>query len=147
MATQSGQNTIVAVQDKVIPAQISFSTSTTTASGSLVNLTMYPYGFNNPTTTTSFQVPAGSHYQLADVYVSSTPAVDGQLVFQLNGIPQGENFILSTLVASNSARVKPTQPLVLKAGDVITAQLSTTASAGTSSIVDTVYLHFLQVPA
>lgn len=143
---QSGQNTIVAVQDKVIPA--SFSCTASTAAGAIYNATLYPFGYNNPTTTTSFQVPAGSHYQLADLYVSTAPSIDGQLVFQLNGFPQGENFVLSTLVAGNSARVKPTQPLVLKAGDVITVQLCTTTSnSTTNAVTDVVYLHFLQVPA
>jgi len=139
----SGQTAVVALQDKIIPAQFTYAQSA--AVNTIYTTTLYPYGFNNPTTTQSFQVPAGSTYQLVDMYVTATPAVDAQVVFQLNGVAQGENLILSTMVASNSARAKMSQPLVLKPSDVFTVQVCTTNTA-TVTLTENLFLHFLQVP-
>jgi hypothetical protein len=114
----------------------------------LTNGTLYPFGFNNPTTATTFQVPAGSRYQLVDIYVSGTPSVDGQLVVQLNGITQGENLILSTVNAQVSGRVKITQGLVLDPTVTLSVQLQTNAAnSATTAVTDTCYFHFIQVPA
>jgi hypothetical protein len=143
--TSPAQVMITGVQDKVIP--VTFSISGSTAAYTVVNGTMYPFGFNNPTTATTFQVPAGSKYQLVDVYVSGSPTVDGQLVLQINGITQGENLILSTLNSTNNARVKITQGMVLEPTVTLTVQVCTLASSPTSTSTDTVYLHFIQVPA
>ncbi|MGC8580448.1 MAG: hypothetical protein ACP5MB_10395, partial [bacterium] len=96
---------------------------------------------------TQFQVPAGSKYQLVDMYVSGAPAVDGQVIFYLNGIPQGENLILSTLNTANSGRAHITQPLVLGPSDVIQVSMVTLAANGSTAATDTLFLHFLQVPA
>jgi hypothetical protein len=145
MAT-SGQVVVVAVQDKVFPVQFTFAG--TASAGTIATGTIYPYGFNNPSTSTSYQIPAGSKYQLVDMYVSASPAVDAQLIFNLNGIPQGENLILSTMISSNSGRAKLTQPLVLNASDVFNVQVVTLAvSTYTVASTDTLFLHFLQVPA
>ena len=108
---------------------------------------MYPFGFQNPATSTNFQVPSGSNYQLSDIYISASPTVDGQVIFSLNGVTQGENLILSTLVSSNSSRVRMTQPLVLKPSDVFTVQVITTAANSTTAVTETFFLHFLQVPS
>lgn len=140
------QAAVTALQDKVFPTAFTFAQSA--ASGTIVNGTMYPYGLQNPATATQFQVPQGSKYQLVDVYMSTSPAPDGQLIFNLNGVPQGENLILSTLNASNSARAKITQPLTLEAGDIITVQVVSSAAASTTATTtETVYLHFVQVPS
>lgn len=142
----SGQTAVVSLQDKIFPVQFTFAGSA--ASGTVVTGTVYPFGLNNPSTSTSFQIPQGSKYQLVDMYVASTPQVDGQIIFNLNGVPQGENFILSTIVASNSARARIMQPLVLNPGDVFTVQLvSNAANSLTTSNTDTLYLGFVQVPA
>jgi hypothetical protein len=138
------QAAITALQDKVFPTQFTFAASA--AVGTIVNGTMYPYGLQNPANTTQFQVPQGSKYQLVDLYLSSSPGIDGQIIFNLNGVPQGENLILSTLVASNSARAKITQPLTLEPGDIITVQVVSSASS-TATLTDTLYMHFVQVPA
>ncbi len=142
----SAQTAIVALQDKIVPA--TFSIAGSAASGTIVTATLYPFGLQNPATSTNFQVPAGSNYQLSDMYVPSTPAVDGQLIFQLNGVTQGENLVLSTMVSSNSARARLSQPLVLKPSDVLTVQIVTAAAnSSTAAATDTLYLHFLQIPA
>jgi hypothetical protein len=140
------QVAVVNVQDKVMPAQ--FSITSSSASASIFTATLYPFGFNNPSVTSGFQVPAGSNYQLVDMYVTATPVTDGQTIFLVNGIPQGENLVLSTLNANNSARAKITQPLILKPADVFNVQIVTLAAASTTgTYTDTLFLHFLQVPA
>lgn len=135
---------ITALQDRVIPCQ--FSVTGSAASGSIVNGTIYPYGLNSPINTTSFQIPAGNQYQLVDAYVSSATTPDFQLIFTLNGVIQGENYIGSTLVASNSARAKVTQPLILNPSDVFAIQIVTLAANGTAAVTITLYLQFLLVP-
>ncbi len=138
------QTAVTALQDKVFPTQLTFAAST--AVGTIVNGTMYPYGLQNPANTTQFQVPQGSKYQLVDMYLSSAPAIDGQIIFNLNGVPQGENLILSTMVTANSARAKITQPLSLEPGDIITIQVVSSTSS-TATLTDTLYMHFVQIPA
>lgn len=145
MASQA-QTGVIAVQDKVFP--VTFSVTASAATNTTFTGTIYPFGLNNPNSGTSFQVPASSNYQLVDLYNSSTPTPDYQLIFNLNGIQQGENLIGSTLTATNSARARISQPLVLKASDVLTVQIITTAAnALTTAVSLTLYLHFLQVPA
>ncbi len=142
----TGQVVIAAIQDKIIPVE--FSIAGSAPAGTIVTGTMYAYGLNNSATGTQFQVPAGSKYQLADMYVSGAPAVDGQVIFNLNGIPQGENLILSTLNTANSGRAHITQPLVLGPSDVIQVSIVTlAANSSTTAVTDTLFLHFLQVPA
>jgi hypothetical protein len=142
----TAQTSVTGSQDRVVP--ITFSIPASQASGYLTNGTLYPFGFNNPTTATTFQVPAGSRYQLVDIYVSGTPSVDGQLVVQLNGITQGENLILSTVNAQVSGRVKITQGLVLDPTVTLSVQLQTNAAnSATTAVTDTCYFHFIQVPA
>jgi hypothetical protein len=146
MATNSGQVVVAAVQDKVIPVQ--FTIGASQASSYIATGTLYAYGLNNTSSGTSFQTPSGSKYQLVDMYVSGSPSVDGQVLFNLNGLPQGENLILSTLNTSNSGRTHITQPLVLNPGDVIQVSMVTSeANSATTSVTETLYLHFLQVPA
>ena len=76
MAT--AQVAVTGVQDKVIP--VLFSITASAGAGSVVNGTMYPFGLQNPTTVTTFQVPAGSKYQLVDAYVSGSPSIDAHSV-------------------------------------------------------------------
>lgn len=145
MVNTSGQTAVVAMQDKIFPAQ--FTVAGSAATGAIYTATLYPFGFQNPATSTSFQVPAGSTYQLVDLYVTAAPSVDAQIIFQLNGVAQGQNFILSTVVAGNSGRAKMTQPLVIRPSDVFTVQVVTTAANTlTTSVTETCYLQFLQVP-
>jgi hypothetical protein len=146
MATNSGQVVVAAVQDKVVP--VTFTIGASQATNYVATGTLYPYGLNNTSSGTQFQTPAGSKYQLVDMYVSGAPSVDGQLIFNLNGLPQGENLILSTLNTSNSGRTHITQPLVLSPSDVIQVSMVTSeANSATTSVTETLYLHFLQVPA
>ncbi len=141
-----GQVVIAAVQDKIVP--VKFALAASAAEGTIAQGTMYAYGLNNNATGTQFQVPAGSNYQLVDMYVSGTPAVDAQLIFNLNGLPQGENMILSTMnTTASGERAKITQPLVLSAGDVIAVSVVTIDVGATAASTDTLFLHFLQVPA
>jgi hypothetical protein len=141
----TAQVSITGMQDKIVPCN--FAIATSAAAGSLLNGTMYPFGLQNPTSVTTFQVPAGSKYQLVDMYTSGTPSVDGQLVVQLNGITQGENLILSTMNAQANSRAKITQGLVLDPTVTLTVQLVTIAANGTAAATDSLYLHFVQVPA
>jgi hypothetical protein len=145
-AYPTGQTAIVATQDKVFPS--TFTVAGSAAANTTYTCTMYPFGLQNPSTSTNFQVPSGSNYQLSDIYISSTPSIDCQIIFSLNGVTQGENLILSTLVASNSSRVRMTQPLLLHPSDVFTVQVITAAANTlTTTVAETFYLHFLQVPA
>jgi hypothetical protein len=140
------QVAVVNVQDKVMPAL--FTITSSSATQSVFTATLYPFGYNNTSVTTGFQVPAGSNYQLVDMYITTTPVTDAQTIFYVNGIPQGENLILSTLNANNSARAKITQPLILKPADVFNIQIVTLAAASTTgTYTDILFLHFLQVPA
>jgi hypothetical protein len=142
----TGQTAVVATQDKVFPAQ--FTVAGSAATNSTYTCTLYPFGFQNPATSTNFQVPSGSNYQLSDIYTSVSPSIDGQIIFSLNGVTQGENLILSTLLSSSSSRVRMTQPLLLHPSDVFTVQVITTAANTlTTAVTETFYLHFLQVPA
>lgn len=142
----TAQVAVTGMQDKIVPSV--FSIAGSAASGALVNGTMYPFGLQNPTSVTTFQVPAGSKYQLVDMYTSGTPSIDGQLVIQLNGITQGENLILSTMNAQANSRAKITQGLVLDPTVTLTVQLVTTAAnASTVAVAESLYLHFVQVPA
>jgi hypothetical protein len=138
------QTAITAPQDKPFIVQFTFAGSA--ASGTTVTGTMYPYGYQNPSQTT-FQVPAGSGYQLFDTYVNGTPQVDGQLIFTVNGVVQGENLTISSLNSQVSGRVKPSQQLLLRPMDTFSVQLiSLAANTLTTSNTDTVVLHFIQVP-
>lgn len=139
------QVAITALQDRIMPT--TFAIAASAAINTTVAGTIYPYGQDVSTTATSFQVPAGSSYQLVDAFISGNAAIDAQLIFYLNGVKQGENFILSTMNAQNNARVRLTQPLILKAGDVFQVSINTSAANGTLAQTDTLYLHFLQVPA
>ena len=138
------QTAITASQDKTFVTTFTFSGGA--APGTTISGVMYPYGYQNPSQST-FQVPAGSGYQLYDVYVTGTPQVDGQLIFTVNGVVQGENLIISTTNVSNQGRVKPSAQILLRAMDTFSVQLiSTLTNTLTTSNTDTVYLHFLQVP-
>jgi hypothetical protein len=140
-----GQVVVAATQDKIIPVQ--FSIAASAPAGTIVPGTIYAYGLNNNPTGSSFLVPAGSKYQLVDMYVSGSPAVDAQTIFSLNGLPQGENLVLSTINAQVSGRAKITQPLVLGASDVLSISIVTVAANGSTAATETLFLHFLQVPA
>ena len=143
--SNAAQVAVTGVQDKIIPVLFSFSGSAT--AGTVVNGTMYPFGLQNPTSVTTFQIPAGSKYQLVDMYTSGSPGVDGQLIISLNGVVQGENMILSTMDSQNNARAKITQGLVLDPTVTLTVQLVSTEDNGTATTVDTLFMHYVQVPA
>lgn len=138
------QTAITGPQDK--PFVTTFVFGGSAAAGTTVTGTMYPYGYQNPSQTT-FQVPAGSGYQLYDVYMSGTPQVDGQIIFTVNGVVQGENLVLSTLNVNNQGRVKPSQQLLLRPMDTFSVQvISLAANTLTTSNTDTVTFHFIQIP-
>jgi hypothetical protein len=142
--TTHQQVAVTAPQDKPIITQFTWAGSAT--SGTTVSGTMYPYGFQNPSQTT-FQIPAGSGYQLYDIYISGTLQIDGQLIFTVNGVPQGQNFLVSSTNVSNNGRPRPSQQLLLKPMDTISVQMiSIAANTLTTSNTDTVVLHFIQVP-
>jgi hypothetical protein len=143
MAGPIQQVGVQTLQDRVMPVTVSFSAST--AAYTSVTGTLYPYGFNNASTS-SFQIPSGNQYQLVDIYASSSPTPDYQVIFNLNGVVQGENFIGSTLVSSNSARAKVTQPLILNPSDVFQVSVANLATSPSGTTVITFYLQFLLVP-
>ncbi|MGC8579671.1 MAG: hypothetical protein ACP5MB_06395 [bacterium] len=140
----TGQTAVVAVQDKSIIAQ--FTVPAGQAAGYIAPVTLYPYGFNK-SAYSSFTVPAGSSYQLINMGISSAPTVDAQVILNLNGIDQGENFVLSQMVTSNSAKFNVTQPIVLGPSDVLQVSIVTLApNNSTTAVTETFVLQFLQVP-
>lgn len=142
---KSGQTAVVAVQDKSFITQ--FTVPASQAAGYVAPCTFYPFGYNK-SSTTSFTVPSGSDYQLVNVGTSATPSVDGQIILNLNGIDQGENFVLSQVVTANSAKMNVTQPIILTQGDVFEVNVITlAANSSTNAITETFVMQFLQVPA
>jgi hypothetical protein len=145
MINKAGQTAVVAIQDKSFI--VTFSVPASQAAGYVAPCTLYPYGYNK-SSYSSFTVPAGSNYQLVNMGISSTPTVDGQVLINLNGIDQGENFVLSQMVTSNSAKFNVTQPIVFTQGDVLEVSVVTLAeNTATASVTETFTMQFLQVPA
>lgn len=138
------QTQVVATQDKVFYTTFAFTASAPV--GTIVSGTMYPYGYDDSTTSTAYQVPSGSVLNLVDVFITSAQTPDGQLIFKINGVKQGENFVISGLNATNSGRTKLSQPLVLRPGDVFVVQEVNTVANSTTAATVAVNLHFLQVP-
>ena len=126
---------------------VEFSVSASMAANTTVTGTMYPYGIDDGTTFTAFQVPSGIRYSLVDLYVNSTPSTDGQLAFYLNGNKQGENFFLSSIVVGNTSRSKPSQPIILEEGATFTVKLTSLVEAPSTAYTQNLILHFLATPA
>jgi len=111
-----------------------FSITGSASAGTQFTGTLYPNGFQNAAQAT-YLVPAGRALHIGDVSISATPSVDAQLIFKINGVTQGENFLLSQIVSGNSARVKPTQSLVLNPGDVLEVDIITIEANGSTATV------------
>lgn len=126
---------------------VSFSVTASMAANTTLTGTMYPYGIDDGTTFTAFQIPSGIRYSLVDLYVNSTPSTDGQLSFYLNGNKQGENFFLSSIVVGNTSRSKPSQPIVLEMGATFTVKFTSLVEAPTTAYTQNLILHFLATPA
>lgn len=129
MPTQFGPSS---PSDWVCLAQ--FTIAGSAASSSQYTGTLYPNGFQNASQT-PYIVPAGRTLHIGDMTVSATPSVDAQLIFTVNGVTQGEQFFLSDIVSSNSARVRPTQAIVLGPTDSLSVGLITVAANGSTSAV------------
>jgi len=126
---------------------VDFSVPASAASGTTLTGSIYPYGIDDGTNFTAFQVPSGIKYSLVDLYVNATPTTDGQLSFYLNGNKQGENFFLSSIVVGNTSRSKPSQPIILAEGATFTVKLTLSVAGPTSAYTQNVILHFLATPA
>ena len=99
-----------------------FSVTGSAASGTQFTGTLYPNGFQNASQT-PYIVPAGRVLHIGDMAVSGTVTTDAQIIFVVDGVTQGENFFLSDIVSSNSARMKPTQALVLGPADSLAVSI------------------------
>ena len=126
---------------------VAFSVPASAASGTTLTGSLYPYGIDDGTNFTAFQVPSGIKYSMVDLYVNSAPQTDGQLSFYLNGNKQGENFFLSSIVVGNTSRSKPSQPIILAEGATFTVKLTLNAAAPSTAYTQNVILHFLATPA
>jgi len=126
---------------------VTFNVPASASAGTTLTGNIYPYGIDDGTNFTAFQVPSGIKYSLVDMYVNSTPTTDGQLSFYLNGNKQGENFFLSSIVVGNTSRSKPSQPIILAEGATFTVKLTLNATAPTTAYTQNVILHFLATPA
>lgn len=126
---------------------INFSITASAAANTTFTGTIYPYGLSDGTTFTAFQIPSGIRYSLVDLGVSSSPSTDGQLEFYLNGNKQGENFFLSTIVYGNTAKSKPSQPIILSEGATFTVKLTLLVAAGSTAYTQNLICHFIATPA
>jgi len=131
--------------DKIF--QVSFSVTASAAALTTFTGNIYPYGIDDGTNFTAFQVPSGIKYSMVDLYVNTAPTTDGQLSFYLNGNKQGENFFLSSIVVGNTSRSKPSQPIILAEGATFTVKLTLNAAAPSTAYSQSLILHFLATPA
>jgi hypothetical protein len=145
MTTQPAQVGQIGVGDKMF--LVSFAVTASMASNTTLTGTIYPYGIDDGTTFTAFQIPSGIKYSMVDLYVNSSPTTDGQLAFYLNGNKQGENFFLSSIVVGNTSRSKPSQPIVLEQGATFTVKFTSLVAGPTAAYTQNLILHFLATPA
>ena len=145
MATQPLQVGILGTGDRVF--LVSFTVTASAAASAIFTGTIYPYGIDDGTTFTAFQIPTGVIYHLVDITVSSSPTTEGQLTFYVNGNKQGENFFLADLVSTNSARVKPQLPITLAAGATFTVKLTLLVAGPTNQYLQYLKVYFVATPA
>ncbi len=126
---------------------VQFSVPASAAAGTTLTGTIFPYGYDDGSNFTAFQVPAGIRYSMVDLYVNAAPQTDGQLAFYLNGVKQGENFVLSSIVVGNTSRSKPSQPIILTEGATFTVKLTLLAAAPSTAYTQNLLLHFIATPA
>ena len=143
--TQPAQVGQIGTGDKMF--LVEFPIAASLAANTTLTGTIYPYGIDDGTTFTAFQVPSGIRYSMVDLYVNAAPQTDGQLAFYLNGNKQGENFFLSSIVVGNTSRSKPSQPIILEEGATFTVKLTTLTTAPATAYTQNLILHFLATPA
>lgn len=128
-------------------ANATFTVPASAPAGSILNCTLYPFGYSQASTA-SFVIPSNEVWNLLEIYVGESLAVDAQPIFYVNGQTQPFSINLNATISSNSARVPVLTPIAFDPG--ITLQMSvvtTEANSATTAVDEAFNMLFVRVPA